>query len=426
MKNIKFILLGLSVLALAISCQKDEGRIPPTGDLKQGIIMPGKERVVLCMELKDGSKASNVEVVWGNGDDQKLSFDIDPNAGPIRQEIDVPEGSYTFRIHAYDANGNEVIDFPMFGKSCGANYIGTLGNRVPLFELDKENVGNLNIFWGANPAGSIRSVVSYCKVGVTDSVRVTVMPEQAETVLEDIVDKSSFSVLSYYYPEMKLYNPSTRPSSVPADFVYDEFAPGSPTSYTVGVPIDVTSLYIKNNGVGSRIRGTLNVSGEGEWGTPADWQVSPSLYNPKDPTKATPGGWRKRDSDDPAMGDIEFGTPWTDAPAESVINGKIWQTVEMMRGSYRIEIENTYCNTDPYCNLNLVAAKGAGLPDNEKLSEALAYTKVEGSGWWNHFTITFTLNETSEVSFGMVVSLDGTPGPREVGGMRWIKMEKLP
>jgi hypothetical protein len=70
-------------------------------------------------------------------------------------------------------------------------------------------------------------------------------------------------------------------------------------------------------------------------------------------------------------------------------------------------------------------AEGAVLPDNENLSEAISYKRVQGSGWWNHFVLEFTLTEASEVSIGFVVSIDGSDGPHETGVLRSLKMMKL-
>jgi len=417
MKKIGFIALSLSLLASAFSCTKDGGRIPDTGDLKTGIVMPGVESVTVCVEFKEGSKASKAEITWG--DAGKVSADI--SGGRIRQKIDVAEGSHMFRVSAFDGGGRRVVDFPMYGRSYGAAYSASLKNRVPLFELDKVNVGNLNIEWGASPAGCLRSVLKYLKAGVADSVEIAILPDAKTTVLENIVDKSSFSVRSYYYPDITLYSPETRPSSVPADFVYPEVASLSPTSYAVGVAVDVTTLYLKNAGPGIKGKDIQD-----SWGTPVDWKVSASLFNPKNSDK--PGGWK---GGDPNNGKIGFETlNWGQGAQYSITNGKLWQTADLPKGSYRLSIGyqgNYGTKIEDRINLNLVVAAGSELPDVGALaSNALAFRKITLADDQKTLEVTFTLTETTQLSMGLALTLDATEGPVGIDVTEAFKLEKLP
>lgn len=406
MKNL--ILSCLSVLAVGVSCQKQERvGIPDTGDLRQGIVMPGHESVVLCMELKNGSTASKAEVVWGEGEKDRFSFDI-PSGGSVEQTVPVPEGSYIFMVHAYDAGGREVVKFPMSGRSYGATYTSTLNNRVPLFELDKDTPGNLNIDWAANPDGSWYSVVRYLKTGVADSVEMRVLPGDTFTVLEQIVDKSSFTVRSYYYPEMRLYLPETKPASVPEDFVYNTIPTDAPTSFTVGIPIDVTSVYIRN--AGPDMAGTPNPD-DPRFGNLADWKVNDAAKNRND--QHTFGGWKG--------GHIGWEVGWGALP---ITNGKVWQNPSIAKGTYELTANFGGIMTD-WVDMYLVVAPGAELPDIEDIpSDAITYVKLVNQSTGGDRKLTFALPEATEISIGVVIT--AADGDAWIDAVNWLKLQKMP
>lgn len=387
MKKILFIAPCLAALALSVSCKEEEGRVPDTGDLKMGIVMPGNESVTLCGTLKPGSGATKAEVTWG--DSKSTTFDL-ASDGTFQQRIPVAEGAYIFRLSAYDAAGHKVIDFPMAGRSYGAAYRSGLKNRAPsYFALGQK--GELNIDW-TDAAGSLHSVVSYTKKGSDQPVTVAVASGDASTVLPDF-DGEEFSVTSYYYPEMTLYNAATRPASVPEGFVYAEFAPMEATVYSLSGPTDVTSLYLKNAGPGIEAGERVG----SKWGNPKDWKVTDNVRNQKENQV---GGW----STD-AGGVIHLETQNWSGPGYE--NGKVWQTVKLSPGTYRFTAH--YLNGDGNAGVDIyvAAAKGSTLPDIEAMGEALAFKAVSTSQKGD-YSIAFSLYEEAEVSLGLTVTLAGT------------------
>lgn len=411
MKNIKFVVLSLLSLALIFSCTDDEEKnhIPNTGALEMGIVVPGNESVTLCLDLKDNANVTRAEVSWG--DDGSASFDIAGNQ--VQQKIAVPEGSYIFRVLAYDANGKEVINFPMAAKSYGANYIGTLKNsRVPIkFRLSPEK--DVNITWADNPAGCLRSVVSYIKAGETEPTVINVTTDETTSFLEkpalEIDEEGKevfrFEVMSYYYPETKLLNTSQRPVSVPADIVFDEF-PSTITKYDNG-PVDVTSVYIKNPG--PNMVGTPGA--DSRFGNLTDWQTNTAAKNRDGNTY---GGWKQ--------GLIGWEVGWG---ADPITNGKIWQSPTLPEGTYELSISFGGIMTD-WVDLNLVVAPGSELPNVENLStQAIAYMRlVNDQVLGSDRKLTFKLTgEAQKVSIGVVITATG--GDAWIDAIKWFKLVDL-
>jgi hypothetical protein len=167
----------------------------------------------------------------------------------------------------------------------------------------------------------------------------------------------------------------------------------------VGADTDVTTDYIKNSGAGNvGIRGNF-LNGNGEWGEPIDWIVS-------DPIKvnAHQHGWANRD------GGVLHPETWGTGDFE---NGKIYQTVTLPQGKYELSYYcvgsaagggNDWSRIDAY----FVAAKGAVPPDIydiETDENVLGFFHGNGDTFRDWHTITFTLDEETEINIGFVCSL---------------------
>lgn len=408
MKNIKFAVLSLSALVLSISCKEERIGIPDTGDLKMGIVVPGNESVTVCVDLKDGSKATKAEVTWGEG----KSASLDISGGKIQKRIAVTEGSYIFRVSAYDAGGKKVIDFPIAGRAYGASYVGTLKNsRVPMkFRLNKDK--DVNITWADNPLGCIRTVLTYNKVGETEPVTVSVSADNTTTVLEkpvievdpEGVEVFRFKVMGYYYPDVKLLNPETRPASVPSDIAFDEF-PSTTTDYDNG-PVDVTSVYIKNPGPG--FEASEIYSGDTRWGNLSGWQTNDVVKNQGGNAY---GGWKG--------GGLGWETGWNGA--SSITNGKVWQSPTLPSGTYELTISFGGIMDENLVDLFLVVADGSVLPDIANIAkDAIVYTELNNPG--GERTLTFKLTEDKKVSIGIVITATGEVW---VDAVNWFKLVDL-
>jgi hypothetical protein len=347
-------------------------------------------------------------VSWGEG--KTTSFDI--KGKQVQQKIAVPEGSYIFKVVAYDAGGKKVIDFPMAGKSYGASYVGTLTNsRVPIkFRLSPEK--DVNITWANNPAGCLRSVVSYIKAGETEPTVISVATDATTTFLEkpalEIDEKGKevfrFEVMSYYYPDLRILNTATRPSSVPADIVFDEF-PSTITKYDNG-PVDVTSVYIKNPG--PKMAGTPGA--DSRFGNLADWQTNNAAKNREGNAF---GGWKG--------GSIGWEVGWG---AASITNGKVWQSPTLPEGTYELSISFGGIMTD-WVDLYLVVAQGDQLPNIENIpSDAIKYIKLVNESTGGDRKLTFKLTgEDQKVSIGVVVTATG--GDAWIDAVHWFKLVDL-
>jgi hypothetical protein len=169
----------------------------------------------------------------------------------------------------------------------------------------------------------------------------------------------------------------------------------------VGADADVTTDYIKNSGSGDvGIRGNFR-NGDGTWGEPIDWIVT-------DPIKvnANQHGWANRD------GGVLHPEIWTYNANNNITNGKIYQTFTLPQGKYDLSYNcigaasdgNDWSRIDAY----FVAAKGAVPPDIydiETDENVLGFFHGNGSSFVGWHTISFTLEEDTEINIGFVCSL---------------------
>ena len=99
-------------------------------------------------------------------------------------------------------------------------------------------------------------------------------------------------------------------------------------------------------------------------------------------------------------------TGW-DGFASTLTDHKVFQTIKLPAGLYTFtaEYDATY---EGYCGSSyLVVAQGKTLPITEKLDEAIAYIAMKEKSIAASNTLTFTLNEETTVSIGLLVNMSG-------------------
>ena len=133
------------------------------------------------------------------------------------------------------------------------------------------------------------------------------------------------------------------------------------------------------------------------------------------------GGWDGPDNDKQSLG-VEY---WAEGET-SIVNGKLYQTIDLPAGSYRFTL--SFAGDNPIISnagedpRYVVAAVGETLPDIEDLSSALASSSFVGLESDGLESIEFSLDTPTKVSAGFVVNF---PNTGQNVRPSWLKLEKL-
>lgn len=177
---------------------------------------------------------------------------------------------------------------------------------------------------------------------------------------------------------------------------------------------DISSVYLKNyKQPFASVELTAGQSGSSvSWGIPADWTVTDGVKNVYN-TGATEvvGGVNYKLSGGALS--MQASKAWNNsAPnSETITNGKIYQTLQLPEGTYRLEVsyvENNVAALDAFA----IVYKGTTLPDaggwkGDEDTQTLAYSKFakeDGECSWDKpatEVLRFTLEEATELTIGL-------------------------
>ena len=126
-----------------------------------------------------------------------------------------------------------------------------------------------------------------------------------------------------------------------------------------------------------------------DWWRAADWTVSDNLIT----NGSVSGGWRGF-----ALGVMAFPG---NTPLRQIINGKVYQTVDLDAGSYKFEAV-LYAPAAGEIQVYVAAAVGSSLPDtNDVTQEALAAAGIT-AGVSGTVSFVFSISAKTDVSLGFV------------------------
>jgi hypothetical protein len=350
-----------------------------TGKVDSMIFRSGRDRIIFTGLLISDPNINKVSIYWDNKTDSVI-IPVQRSSGidSLWQEIPLNEGSYNFQVYTADSKGNSSIVTNMAGRSYGAGYESGLYPR-PVKSIVQYPDYALIEWYNADPTSFVR--VDYANTN-DDMLTVIVPPEKDTTMLLSNKPLSRIKLQTLFMPDQ---------------YAVDTF---SVAAQYIGADADVTTNYIKNSGAGNvGIEGNF-LNGNNEWGEPIDWIVT-------DPIKvnAHQHGWANRD------GGVLHPETWGSGDFE---NGKIYQTVILPQGKYELSY---YCvgsaaggNDWSRINAYFVAARGAVPPDIddidiEKNKNVLGFVHGNGETFRDWHTITFTLEEETEINIGFVCSL---------------------
>ncbi|MDR2774959.1 MAG: DUF5013 domain-containing protein [Tannerella sp.] len=349
------------------------------GKVDSVIFHSGRERVVFTGLLISDPNIRKVSIFWNNRTDS-LILDIQRSTGidSLTANIPLPEGTYNFQVYSHDAEGRSSIVTNASGNSYGANYEKGLYDRPVKSVIQNPNYVEIN-WYNSDPTCFVK--VNY--VDINDVEHITFAPAFRDTTMLPYCKPMSEIRLQTFY--------------LPDEYAVDTFNVANP--WYVSADADITETYIKNSGAGGvGIKGNY-LNGNSEWGEPIDWIVT-------DPVKvnAHQHGWANRD------GGVLHPETWGSGDFE---NGKIYQTFTLPKGKYELSY---YCvgaaaggNSDwSRINAWFVAATGVVPPDINNIesdANVLGFFHGDGTTFTGWHTITFTLDEDTQINIGFVFSL---------------------
>jgi hypothetical protein len=395
MKEMKIMIknmLCLFLLAGMASCSKKNenykaliknGEIHYPGVISNAGYLAGNLRTMLKFNPGPDPKIAKYVIYWNNKQDSMTVSAVSHN--PLDTvKVLVPglsEGTYNFNIYSFDTDGNRSIMTTVNSvRVYGPVYLSGLFNRgynadTPyLFNVLK---GFVQLKYNKPDSINIETVVNYTdNNGAAKSVLLN--PDSSMVTLPNFKIGSDVTYQSSYIPQKGAIDTFTVTGVT-------KFPPISRAG-------DITQFAIKNPG-NPFLRSD---EGQGKWGVPKDWQVTPNVIN-QDGGK---GGGYSTDYG----GVIHFEAK--DYSGDPIINGKVFQSITLPAGDYQYDVTSQNYGGD--INANEVVVLGTSLPDINNLNgnpSVLAMFHGDGGNIGNTHSMYFSLSKQTTITIGWVVSL---------------------
>lgn len=381
MNTLKQILLILFVLLLGHACKEQDmmfreytvdGGITYPAKAKDVEVYAGKERVQICWMNIDPT-VTYAKIFWNNYQDSLL-VDIPKGTDEVVQTVNVPEGEYSFIIITYDDKENMSIPVEIFGSSYGAMYEQSLVNRF-LQSVEYTDDDELLLDWEDAREGEIGVQLEY--VDVEGRSQTLLIPAtETQTVIPDVLVSEPL-----YYTTMY------KPDATAMDIFYAQTQ-----SIKVKIWKDITSQVLEN---------AKQPFSRGENSFPFDYHEVADWK-----TNASGGG---NGNVVGATGELVLWVYYSATiPIKEMLNGKLYQTVELEAGLYwfyasviRFYTENTSANYKVF----VAAGLDDDLPDIDDVEgQALGFASIP-YGVTGSFSFQFELSEKRTVSLGFVANL---------------------
>ena len=336
-------------------------------------VLPGRNRAEISGKMPYGLTQVSCLIEWikpsGGTDSIRLPLDrtITDTIAVVLTNLE--EGPYDFTITTYDAKGNKSIPVGGHTYVYGSAYENSLINRkINRINYDGESV---KIHWV--PTSDMQAVESHLRYELPDGTfaEVQVPVNITET---DITGCRSQGIITW------------KTSYIPDSTAIDTFFSLPDTLYA---PRIVTKINLTDPGPNFVMDGDKDINGR--FGKPKYWTTNAAA-----------------DLNGAMCGDNDFNIldlwAWGGYSPGWITNGKIYQTLTLEAGEYRfaVELEKDNSIDKSY----IVATLGNTLPDIENLSTSLSFLKATGAGAGDMLSITFTISQAAEVSFGMLATVN--------------------
>ena len=153
--------------------------------------------------------------------------------------------------------------------------------------------------------------------------------------------------------------------------------------------------------------------GKNSWAEPTDWIVNTAvknMYNSPSSGKYCnePAGGLNITADGNYLA-MQAGWSNNDIEAtKSVVNGKMYQTINLPKGNYKLNIELKEVVKKDGCNMNLVVNVGDNLPNTESLSSEISYINFTNNTSNSVSELLFSIETSEKISIGFVANLVNT------------------
>jgi hypothetical protein len=360
------------------------GEISYTGKIEEVEVHPGLNRIELMGLLKSDPKVTDVKLYWNSNKDS-ASVKVNRTSGidTVRFLLgQMEENVHSFSLVTLDAKGNKSVPVNKTGKVYGEKYILSIMNRL-VRNAEVTPQGIVMIFGDASYLnGIIGTEISYTtNQNFEAKARIAASGRNDTILLADYKLNSPVYYRSLYLPE-----------PVCIDTFYTK-------SKKLSLTEDVTKTYLKNTGPDVQYSGW-----DGKrWGNLADWTVNDAIKN-----ASGYGGYELRSGKGIISMEAGWGLP-------AVLNGKIYQSVELPAGNYRFEID---LNSNGAAGVKYIAVnRGSDLVDFDKVTtQSLSYAEISAK------EVLFTLNENATVSIGFVCNLPGNGEYCKVAAVRLFRL----
>jgi len=360
------------------------GEISYTGKIEEVEVHPGLNRIELMGLLKSDPKVSEVRLYW-NANHDSASLKVNRTAGidTVRFLLEqMEENVHSFSLITLDAKGNKSVPVNKTGKVYGEKYTLSIMNRL----VRNAEVTPQGIVMVFGDAGYLNGIIG------TEVTFITNQNQEkkawvAASNLNDTLLLADYKLNSpVYYQSLYL----------PEPVCIDTFLT---RTKKLSLTEEVTRTYLKNTGPDVQYS-----SWDGKrWGNLSDWIVNDAIKN-----ASGYGGYELRSGKGIISMEAGWGLP-------AVLNGKIYQSVELPAGNYRFEID---LNSNGAAGVKYLAVnRGSTLVDFDKVTtQSLSYAEISVK------EVLFTLNENATVSIGFVCNLPGNGEYCKVSAVRLFRL----
>ena len=347
---------------------------------------PGDQRVLLTWNPSPDPSIAKYVIYWNNRQDSMtVNATSHSPADTVKTLVTgLKEYVYAFSIYSYDTKGHVSIAITLNNvKVYGPVYRGGLLNRPynATTPYSFTSAGTVILNFNTPDTINITTIIRY-----TNNSGV-----QKDTSLSPA--KNTIGLPDYQFGTTVQY----RSAYIPVNGAIDTFnTPAFDNFPDIKLLGNVTPLFIKNPGTPF----VRSDNGTGKWGLPKDWLYNTNVLNQNGNTA---GGWS---TDGSPSGVIHFESKDWSGPG--VTNGKIYQTFTLPAGSYTAQFTSDGGGSGSFIDGNFVVAAGTTLPDISALSGALGLAHWDQNNVGGTHSFTFTLNASTVVAIGWVVSTGTT------------------
>ena len=386
--NIKWYPFIIVLCVLCVHCSKyddykkymSEGEIiyPQKADSVK--TYPGKNRIQLEWVIVDPKVTSCKVFYEQNGVQRATTVTMNAHNEYVDDTVrvvisDLEETAHAFRIVSYDDLGNSSITVVAEESAYGEMYENSLANRTLKSSLYDNNEG-LYLEWFGADETEVAVKLSY--TDINDNSRTLLVANSV----------TSTSIPDFKVSEPLYFSTMYKPVSLAIDTFYAETIEKRIPYYA-----NITNV-MKNTG-DPFIKGAMVL--DNRWYVAVDWTANEAA--------ATNGN-----VDNAKESSLSMWTWPGLSPLVPIVNGKLYQTVELEAGTYRFDafIRST---SNTVNKAYVVAAAGNDLPDIDNVEDALAFVPTPAgiaatAASKPTLSVEFTIAEKMAVSLGFLGNIN--------------------